>query len=373
MQNYSLIFNLPIYFNKNLLYFVIITVCITFAFSMKIVIDDKIPYIRNVISRITDDAADVKDADALVVRTRTRCDRSLLEGSRVKFIATATIGYDHLDTDYLEEAGIRWVNCPGCNAGSVAQYIHSVLILLQRHKGLVPDNSTLAVVGCGHVGIKIKEVAEKMGFHVIVNDPPLQDEGKSQMDFASLEEVARRSDVITFHVPLIKSGKYKTVHLADYDFFRKLCRQPFIINTSRGQVVDNHELLDALSNGRIRDAVVDTWEDEPHINRTLLSKVYIGTPHIAGYSADGKVNADNMVIDALCDFFHIENTYHIVPPELPYNYQFIGDADDYSLGLYNPLLDSNRLKSNPESFEELRGNYPLRREFFKLNKRKQSY
>ena len=345
---------------------------------MRIVVDDKIPYIRDVISRITDDvayikgsdisAADVKGADAMIVRTRTRCNKNLLEGSNVKFIATATIGYDHLDTEYLKEAGIKWINCPGCNSGSVAQYIRSVLILLNRYKGLVPEHSTLAIVGYGHVGKKVKAVAESMGFNVIINDLPLQDEG-SEFDFSSLDEIAKVSDVITFHVPLINNGKYKTEHIADHDFFMKLCRQPFIINTSRGKVVDNHELLYALENGLIRDAIIDTWENEPSINRMLLDKVYIGTPHIAGYSADGKVNANNMVIDALCEYFNIKNTFHIVPPELPKNYKLIGDKDDISLGLYNPLIDSIKLKHNPECFEKLRDNYPLRREYENINRR----
>ncbi len=349
-----------------------IIVYVTFAFNMRIVIDDKIPYIRDVIGKITDDAVyirgseisadDVRDADAMIIRTRTHCDEKLLNGSNVKFIATATIGYDHLDIEYLKRAGIKWINCPGCNASSVAQYIHSVLILLKLHRGLIPENSTLAIIGYGHVGSKIKNVAESMGFNVIINDEPLQDNGVD-MDFKSMEDIVRLSDVITFHVPLIREGKYKTLHIANHDFFSSLCRQPFIINTSRGPVIDNNELLYALDNGIISDAIIDTWENEPNINRMLLNKVYIGTPHIAGYSADGKVNADNMVIDALCDFFKIDNMFHIVPPELPDNYKLIGNDDDMSLELYNPINDSEKLKDNPETFEDLRGNYPLRREF----------
>ncbi len=330
---------------------------------MKIVIDDKIPYIREAVERLADEvvylrgsaigAADVRDADALIVRTRTRCDERLLAGSRVRFVATATIGFDHLDTDYLERAGISWMNCPGCNAGSVAQYVASVLILLKRMRGLRPAESTLGVVGFGHVGSRVAALAREMGFRVVVSDPPL-----------GMEADLGSCDVISYHVPLTRRGPYPTSHMADEAFFNGLTRVPYIINTSRGEVVDNDALLRALDEGRVKDAIVDTWENEPRINRQLLERVMIGTPHIAGYSADGKVNADNMVIAGLCRFLGIENNVHIEPPALPADFRPSGSADDQRLQLYNPLNDSLKLKTAPEKFEELRGNYPLRREHF---------
>lgn len=330
---------------------------------MKIVIDDKIPYIHEAINRMGVEAVykkgadisalDVKDADALVVRTRTRCDEQLLAGSSVKFVATATIGFDHIDTDYLAKVGIQWVNCPGCNANSVGQYVRSALLLLARDFGLSLSTSTLGIVGCGHVGTAVKTVAEELGMSVLVNDPLL-----GCGSFVSLEEIELKADVITFHVPLTKGGDYPTFHLADAAFFRRLKRRPFIINTSRGAVVDNASLKQALHKGVIRQAVIDTWENEPHIDRELLDMVYIGTPHIAGYSADGKVNADNMVINAMCKFFGLKNPGLIEPPSLPADFVFTGNP----LQLYNPLADSHRLKSSPDSFETLRGDYPLRRE-----------
>lgn len=339
---------------------------------MKIVIDDKIPYIRETIRQITDDAVylkgaaitarDVEDADALIVRTRTRCDAKLLEGSRVKFIATATIGFDHLDTEYLKRKGIEWMNCPGCNSGSVAQYLRSTLILLCRERGLNPERHVVGIVGYGHVGTKVAKEARQMGFKVEVCDPPLQASGSMAEDFVAMEQIEKECDVITFHVPFTKTGSYPTYHIADKAFFGRLLRRPVIINTSRGGVVDNDALLSALTDGKVRDAVIDTWENEPGINIALLNKVYIGTPHIAGYSADGKTNADNMVIDGLCRYFGIENRWHIVPPELPADFRLSGSGDDRLLQLYNPLNDSKRLKTDPEKFEELRGNYPLRRE-----------
>jgi erythronate-4-phosphate dehydrogenase len=330
---------------------------------MKIVVDDKIPYIREKLAQLADDvvylrgseisAADVRDADALIVRTRTRCDKQLLEDSKVQLVATATIGFDHIDTDYLCRAGISWTNCPGCNAGSVAQYLECSLLLLQQQKGLDLQQSTIGVVGCGHVGSKVKVVAERLGMRVLVCDPLLDDSS-----FVLLDVIEREADIITFHVPLSREGQYATYHLANDDFFHRLTRVPYIINTSRGEVVDNDALLQALNEGRVRDAILDVWEGEPQLNLELLDKVFIGTPHIAGYSADGKVNADNMVIDALCQHFGLPHPGRIFPPSL----QNLADSSN-PLELYNPLDDSKKLKADPSNFESLRNNYPIRREF----------
>jgi len=330
---------------------------------MKIVIDDKIPYIRDAVAAITDDAVymdgsaikadDVRDADAMIVRTRTRCDERLLGGSRVRFVGTATIGYDHLDTAWLDRAGICWANCPGSNAASVAQYLRSVLILLARFHGVNLVGTTIGIVGCGHVGTLVCDVALSFGMRVLVCDPPVGASG-----YVSLETIEREADIITFHVPLTRDGAYPTYHLADEAFFSRLVRRPFIINTSRGAVVDNGALLRAIDDGIVRQAIVDTWEREPHVDLRLLDRVYIGTPHIAGYSADGKANADNMVLDALCRFFGVAAPPVVLPPPLPSGFVYTGDP----LQLYNPLDDSRRLKAYPDKFEYLRGNYPLRRE-----------
>ena len=338
---------------------------------MKIVVDDKIPYIRETICQLADEvvflsgaaitADDVRDADVLVVRTRTRCNQQLLEGSKVQLVVTATIGYDHIDTEWLESAGIRWTNCPGCNSGSVAQYVESTLLLLEQKKGLSLRQSTIGIVGCGHVGSKVKAVAERLGMRVLVCDPPLASTPSPLTShFVSLDEIERNSDVITFHVPLTKEGDYATWHLANDDFFHRLSRVPYIINTSRGEVVDNKALLLAIEEGRVRDAIIDVWENEPHPDATLLDKVFIGTPHIAGYSADGKTNADNMVIDAICQQFGLSHPGIIAPPALPKDFHYTGNP----LELYNPMDDSQKLKAEPSHFEQLRNNYPLRREKF---------
>ena len=323
---------------------------------MKVVIDHKIPYIKEAIEKIADEVVylpgnaftpeAVKDADALIVRTRTRCNRELLEGSQVKFIATATIGYDHIDTAYCQEAGITWTNCPGCNAGSVEQYIFSTLCLLKEKKGLDLEKAVLGIVGVGHVGSRVKRMAEALGMKILLNDPPRADRGEE--GFVDLETILRESDVITFHTPLNREGKYATYHLVDEDLLFSLKRTPFIINASRGEVVDTASLLAALAAGKVRGAVIDTWEYEPNISRELLEVAFLATPHIAGYSADGKANATRMSLEALCRFFGIEADFKIVPPE--------GPCD------YDPTRDSEWLKAAPEKFEWFRGNYPIRRE-----------
>ena len=306
---------------------------------MKIVVDDKIPYIRETLAKLADEVVylkgseigpeDVRDADALIVRTRTLCNEQLLKGSKVQFVATATIGYDHLDTTWLEQNGITWTNCPGCNSGSVAQYIESVLASLNPSKRRDLPTDSILHLPSERVGVRL---------------------------FVPLETIAREADIITFHVPLDDSTRY----LADEAFFKRLKRKPVIINSSRGGVVNEQALLQAMDEGLVRQAVIDTWEHEPNISRVLLNKVYIGTPHIAGYSADGKVNADNMVVEALCRHFSLPLPEKIMPPKLPADFSYTGNP----LELYDVMKDSQKLKNHPEMFEELRGNYPVRREIF---------
>ena len=338
----------------------------------KIVIDDKIPYIKETISKLTNRAVyipgnmigndDIRDADALIIRTRTHCDARLLKGSNVKFVATATIGYDHIDTNFMEQAGIKWINCPGCNASSVAQYIDAVLTLIKTEKHIDIQKQTIGIVGCGHVGRKVVEVARRKGMNILICDPPRSD-AEGEKGFVSMEQIAKEADIITFHVPLTKEGRYPTYHLANETLFDSLSKRPIIINSSRGAVVDNEALLYAINYNKVKDAVIDTWENEPNINKELLKRVWIGTPHIAGYSADGKTNADNMVISALCDFFSLPKQPAICPPEIPNADLCPKNEDERTLFFYNPIPESNKLKLEPEKFEWFRNNYPLRREY----------
>lgn len=338
---------------------------------MKVIVDNKIPFIREAIEKIADEViylpgadftpAQVKDADALIIRTRTHCNRELLQGSSVRFIATATIGFDHIDTEYCREAGIEWTNAPGCNSASVAQYIQSSLLLLQQVKGKCLSELTMGVIGIGNVGSKVVEVAQDLGIRVLQNDLPREDkEGKA--DFSSLQTLAEECDILTFHVPLYKEGKYKTFHLGDDSFFHSLKRCPVIINTSRGGVIETGAVLNALETRLVSDAIIDVWENEPNINSTLLYKTFLGTPHIAGYSADGKANATRMSLDALCRFFKIEADYHIIPPQPENPILTASSPAEAYLQMYDPRRDSDALKNHPELFENLRGDYPLRRE-----------
>lgn len=338
---------------------------------MKIIIDNKIPYIKEAVQGIADEVIYapgkdftpelVKNADALIIRTRTHCNRELLEGSRVKFIATATIGFDHIDTEYCQQAGIKWRNAPGCNSASVAQYIQSSLLVWKSIRNKRLNELTIGIVGVGNVGSKIAKVAQDFGMRVLLNDLPREEKEGSE-PFISLNKIAEECDIITFHVPLYKEGKYKTFHLADESFFSLLKRKPVIINTSRGEVIDTNALLNALNSESISDAIIDVWEHEPDINRELLEKVIIGTPHIAGYSADGKANATRMSLDAICRFFQIDGKYEINAPAPASPVIYAESHEEALLRMYNPTDDSDRLKSQPELFENLRGDYPLRRE-----------
>lgn len=363
---------------------------------MKIIVDDKIPYIKGQIEQLGDEVLylsgsaitreDVRDADILLVRTRTHCNRELLDGSRVKLIVTATIGYDHLDTEYLAQAGIEWTNCPGCNATSVGQYVRNSLFLLEKEYGLDLKSCTLGIVGVGHVGTAVLEACKPWVGRVLLNDPPKAATCASASPSAekgnwgeSLDLLQRECDVITFHTPLVMDGQWPTFHLADEAFFKGLSKRPFIINAARGEVVDNLALLDALNEGLVRQAIVDTWEKEPQLSRELLNKVYIGTPHIAGYSADGKANATRMSLQAIARWIQqgrqlpgaeeglataAQPTFTVTPPPVPADCTPCGNAVEDALCLYDPRQDSMRLKASPEDFEKLRGSYPLRRESF---------
>lgn len=337
---------------------------------MKVVIDDKIPYIQGKPEALGFEtvylpgaqisAADVKDADALIVRTRTRCNAALLAGSKVRLVVTATIGFDHIDVDFLRSAGIEWTNCPGCNAASVGQYFTSAMIVLARQGIISPDRCTVGIVGVGHVGTEIVKACRQLGCRMLLNDPPRADRGET--GFVGLEEIQHNCDVITFHVPLTTLGAHPTYHLAGAKFFASLAKKPVVMNASRGGVADNDAWLQSLLDGTTRAAVVDTWEHEPQINLQLLRAATIATPHIAGYSADGKANATRMSLTALCRYFGIKPEFAVNPPHLPEKMKPAGDAYDQMLQLYNPLNDTAALKAEPQKFEWLRGNYPLRRE-----------
>lgn len=348
---------------------------------MKIVIDDKIPFVRGAFEPFADvvylpggavSASDVRDADAVVTRTRTVCNGSLLAGSSVKVIASATIGYDHIDTAWCEANGIEWTNAPGCNSGSVCQYISSVLVCLAQKHNLDLGKLTLGVVGVGNVGSKVAAAARALGMSVLLNDPPrARREGPGA--FVSLDELQSRADIITLHVPLTKEGPDATQHLFDAGRISRLRKDQILINSSRGPVVDNQALKAALKAGAIRAAVLDVWEGEPDIDLELLGLLDIATPHIAGYSADGKANGTAASVRAVARRLGLPLDgwlpSSLPAPASPLDFavdgtgktplQIVSEAILYT---YDVHLDSAALKAAPADFERLRGDYPVRRE-----------
>ena len=342
---------------------------------MKIVIDNKIPFIEGVFephaevvykrgAEIT--RQDVADADALIVRTRTKCNAELLKGSKVRFIATATIGFDHIDTEFCAKEGIHWTNAKGCNSSSVLQYVFTALVALEvKHRFKLKDK-TIGIVGVGSVGEKVARYAMALGMKVLLCDPfRVVDEWR---DFYVPFSEISKTDIITFHVPLSRDGEYASYHLADAAFFEQLSPDALLINTSRGEVVDGAALKQALKNNKILDAVLDVWESEPHIDLELLALVAIGTPHIAGYSLDGKATGTAMSVHSISRFFNLP-LLNWTATGLPYLKavdvqleagQSYSDIFTYTYNIYS---DDQRLRQNPDAFELQRESYPVRREF----------
>lgn len=314
-------------------------------------------------SEITREA--VRDADALIVRTRTKCGPGLLDGSKVSIVATATIGTDHLDFPWLASRGIEAVSAPGCNAPAVAQYVLGSIF----HLGLGHPGLRLGVVGLGHVGSIVASWARNFGMDVIACDPPREERDggwnpeapflgeKEGERFASLEEVGRKADVVTFHTPLTRDGRHPSFHLLDRDFL-DIAPKALVINAARGPVADTRALIDAKKRGAVDKMAIDCWEGEPEISVDLLRLAEITTPHIAGYSIEGKKRATAVTFNAVLRHFgsdrRIDPAVAMVPPAA---------VDATALvDSYDPLSDSLALKSAPADFERLRNSYPLRHE-----------
>lgn len=345
---------------------------------MKIVVDNKIKFLRGAFDTVADvveaEGRDitpemVRDADALVIRTRTRCDANLLEGSTVKAIFTATIGFDHIDTAYCEAHNIHWQNAPGCNAASVQQYIFSALARLHTDCGMTLREQTIAIVGVGHVGRLVEEWARKMQMNVLLVDP-LRAEAEGTEAFTDYAEALQKADIVTYHTPLTRDGQHPTYHLLSHRELHLLKRGATVINTSRGEVTDTQALISGLTDGTIGHAIVDVWEGEPNISVELVERAFIATPHIAGYSADSKRNASQMSVDALTRHFGICHPWQAAPltepaqteVSIPQGCDTEEAACRMMLATYDPMTDSRALRADLSQFEYLRGNYPLRRE-----------
>lgn len=357
---------------------------------MQIVIDKDIPFIKGVFEPFAEVVYEkggdinrkaVKNADALIIRTRTKCNKELLEGSRVKIIASATIGKDHVDTAYCDAKGITFINAAGCNANGVVQYVFTALYAVAGKKRIsLPVSGkrkrVLGVIGVGNVGSRVALMGEYLGMEVLRNDPLKEREQTLRFNagyipltefknYYSLDYVLAHSDIITVHVYLDET----TRNMVNSHFLEKVRKGAVFINSSRGEVVDEAALL------RLKDKfsaiILDVWGHEPAIDRELLASVDIATPHIAGYSYEGKINGTVMVVKGVAGFLGIEPLkYFTVPPDTPNpNHLELKGMDQAETGriltdIFPVFEESRGLKDNPGDFEKIRNNYKYRREFY---------
>lgn len=353
---------------------------------MKIVVDENIPYGREAFASLGEVVTvpgrgiapeHVRDAELLMVRSVTKVNDSLLAGSKIRFVATATIGEDHIDKPWLKAQGIRFSSAPGCNANSVGDYVVAALLDLAAAFDLDLRAMSLGIVGCGNVGKRVLAKATALGLRCVVNDPPLA-RATCEPFYRPLEEILA-CDIITTHVPLTKEGPDPTYHLVNEDFLRAMRPGAILINTARGGVNDTAALKRALRDGHVRAAVLDVWEGEPRVDPELLEMTFIGTPHIAGYSFDGKVNGTRQIYEAACRFLGVAPTWDATPllPEPACPHIVLDARDPQALrhavqAVYPIREDDARMRALlelPDSeqgtyFDRLRKEYPRRREFY---------
>lgn len=326
---------------------------------VKIIIDSAIPYIEGILEPYADvvyrkgseiTATDVRQCDAMIIRTRTRCDEKLLGDSQVRFIGTATIGHDHIDQYYCRKKAITVATAAGCNALGVVQYVGRAIEELEKIKPI----RCIGIVGVGNVGGALNEYLSVKGYDVLLNDPPRFALDKS-FHHTPIAKLLKECDLVTLHVPLDNT----TRGMVSTPFFSTLGGEKFFINASRGEVVNERALLEAIDNKTVIYPVIDVWCDEPDINGELLEKAYIATPHIAGYSEQGKANGTAMMVQAVAKFFNIEELIDWYPNGVEKNVDRKIVTTEYNI-----FSDSELLKSDKNRFEELRNNYKYRKEFF---------
>ncbi len=352
---------------------------------MIIAVDETIPFLQAAFAPLGEirlfsgrsvRAADIRDADALIVRSVTRVGAGLLEGSSVRFVGTATIGMDHLDLDYFHARGIHVANAAGSNANAVAEYVTAALLATAERKGWNLSEKSLGIVGVGHIGSLVEKKATALGMEVLLCDPPLR-ESTHDLRYGFFDDVVG-ADILTFHVPLTTEGPYPTRHMIAREVLERLAPHQFIINSSRGAVVCGPDLKQALMGRRIAGAILDVWEGEPGIDRELLDWVDLGTPHIAGFSLDGKVCGTVMVLDELCRFIGIRKTWdsrQVFPSRRRMRPEAAARGQDavcsVVLQAYDIREDDAALralkgmpgKAAAERFDRLRIDYTLRCEF----------
>ena len=342
---------------------------------MKFVADVDIPFLKGVLEPYAEVVykkgldicrEDIVDADALLIRTRTRCDASLLDGTKIRLITTATIGTDHIDLDYCREHGIEVANASGCNAGGVMQYVFSALYGVAARKGIKIAGNTIGIIGVGNVGKKVEAMAKYLGFNVLRCDPPrAQQEGPE--GFYSLEHLLTESDIVTLHVPLDDM----TRGMANDAFFTLMKPGAIFINASRGEVVNEDALIEASP--KFGAIVIDTWNHEPDVNVDLIEVADIATPHIAGYSFQGKLNGTSLAVRAVAEYFGIEELKDFFPVDEFSDHQPLhldlkgkNQGEIAAVFQYNyPIFtDDFRFRMEPHKFEKLRSDYQYRREIY---------
>ena len=342
---------------------------------IKIVADSNIPFLEGVFEPYAEVAyidgsnitrEDIADADALVIRTRTRCGEALLGGSRISMIATATIGTDHIDLQYCASHGIEVHNSQGCNAGGVMQYVFSALYGTASRKSIKLDHPVMGIVGVGNVGRKVEHLAEYLGFKVLRCAPP-RAEKEGPEGFCSLEYLLMHSTIVTLHTPLDGT----TRDMADERFFSLMRPGTFFINAARGEIVVEDALMEAIP--KLGPVIIDTWRHEPDINIDLMDRVDIATPHIAGYSFQGKLNGTASAVQAVARHFGISQLYGFYPEYDKEEYAPVrldlkgrNQGEITSVFQYNyPIFtDDFMLRMAPERFEQLRSGYKYRREVY---------
>lgn len=343
--------------------------------KIKIVADSAVPFLEGVFEPYAEvkymggsdiGPDDVRDADALIIRTRTKCDAALLDGSRVKFIATATIGTDHIDFPYCDAHGITVRNAPGCNAGGVMEYVFSALYGLASRKAISLEGDTIGIIGVGHVGSLIERMGLSLGFKILKCDPP-RAEAEGPFGFCDLDYLLQNSQIVTMHTPLNET----TRGMADRHFFSMMRPGAFFINASRGEVVFDDALKEAIP--KLGPVIIDTWNHEPDIDLELMDKAAIATPHIAGYSYQGKQNGTAAAVRAVAHYFGIQSLYEFFPKtDLPENEAVKLDLKGLNQGEIAAVLQYNypiftddfMLRVAPEDFDKLRAEYKYRREVY---------
>ena len=324
--------------------------------------------------------SDLLDADALIVRSKTKVDRELLHDTPVKFVGTATAGTDHIDAGYLDSRGIYWCGSPGCNANSVSEYLIAALLVLGSRHGFDLEGKTMGVIGCGNVGSRVVKKCEALGMTVLRNDPPLAARS-TDPDFLPLEALLAESDLVTLHVPLVKEGPWPTARMADYRFFEQLKPGALFINAARGSVCDYDALLEAQAAGAVSRMVIDVWSPEPAFRTDVLKMAELASPHIAGHSYEGKLNGTIACHNELCNFFEIPKTWDITAslpePHVPTLETDCTGRDDedvlheiirkvYDIETDNRLIHEAAVHDEIDrarNFDALRKSYRVRREF----------